>query len=245
MARPTLSPEDRRKQIAVRFGPEARTRLEEIAEAEGTSPGKVAETRAAALLNADDVTFSLLVEIAGEIADIETMAGGAKWYKDLTTWGAVAEMLARGPIIGRKPESVYTDGGYRHASRERAQAMLKKRDIIERLGVMGVSASFEPSVERSGRGLFGSLLSRYVDRRASEQALIDAIGDEAIRTRAQALHDELRELDAAEADEEAEMSDTDRIYREMEEAGRSRYRRQHMARLIDRANSFAKQGRVE
>lgn len=243
MARPALNPEEKRKQIAVRFGPEDRERLEQLATAEGTSPGKVAEARAAALLGADSATFALLVEIAGEIADIEMMAGGIKWHEDLTTWGAVAEMLARGPIVGRKPESVYTDGGYAAANRERAQAMLKKRDIIERLGVTGVSVSFEPSVERSARGLFGSLLSRYVDRRATEQALIDAIADDATRTRAQALHDELKKLDAAEADEEAEMSDADRIYREMEDAGRTRYRRQQMARLIDRANAFAKQGR--
>lgn len=239
MARPTLNPEDRRKQIAVRFGPDERARLEELAEAEGTSVGKLVEARCAAMLSADKTTFDLLAEIAAEIAEIESLGGGAAWHTDLTLWGSVAEMLARGPIDSRRPEIVAFDGDYQFAQREKAQAIMKKQAVIDRLAVLGISASIEPAGQRRGKGgLFGGLLSQYIDRRANEQELIDGIADNDTRSRAQALHDELRQLDRVEADEDGEMTDVAKIYRDMEEVGRGQYRRQRLAKLVAMAASF-------
>lgn len=234
MARPTLNPEDRRKQIAVRFGPEARMRLEQLAQEQGTSPGKVAEARASDLLAADDKTFALLKEIAEEIEEIESITG-VRWHEDLTTWGMVAEMLARGPIDTLRPEIVAMDGDWIAEQREKAQIIQRKQEIIERLAVLGISASIEPAGNfRRRGGLFGGLLSHYIDRRANEQALINAISDEGIRSRAQALHDELRKFDADEEEKNGEISDTVRIYQDMEEAGRARYRRTSLERLLKR-----------
>lgn len=246
MARPTLNPDDRRKQIAVRFGPDERIRLEELANeaskagGKEVSVGKLVETRIAAMLSADAKTFELLAEIAAEIAEIESLGGGAAWHDDLTLWGSVAEMLSRGPIDSRRPEIVAFDGAYQFAQREKAQAIMKKQAVIDRLAVLGISASIEPAGQRRGKGgLFGGLLSHYIDRRANEQELIDGIADNDTRSRAQALHDELRQLDKVEADEDGEMTDAAKIYRDMEEVGRGQYRRQRLAKLIAMAASYS------
>lgn len=209
-------------------------RLEDLAKEQGTSPGKIAEARASDLLSADEKTFALLKEIAEEIAEIETTTG-APWHQDLTTWGMVAEMLARGPIDILRPEVVAMDGDWIAEQREKAQIIQRKQDVVERLAVLGISASIEPAGNfRRRGGLFGGLLSHYIDRRANEQALIDAMGDDAVRSRAQALHDELRKIDADEDAKNGELSETVKIYQDMEEAGRARYRRTSLDRLLKR-----------
>lgn len=245
MARPTRDPEGKRKQVAVRFGPQELSRLEELA-AEATekagknvSVGSLIETRIASMLSADTKTFELMVAIAEGVAEAQALAEGKPWHEDLESWGAVAEMLARGPIELMKPESIYGDTGYIGASAEQRRILQAKAIVVENLAVYGIPASILPQSElpHSGRrrGLFGAsadIAARYIDRRANERKLIDAIEDEATRTKAIELHDELKALDAA-ADSEADfIAETKRIYTDMEDVGRARYRKHRFDALM-------------
>lgn len=243
MARPTRDPEGKRKQVAVRFGPQELSRLEELAAeaADGGSVGKLIEARIASMLSADTKTFELMVAIAEGVAEAQSLAEGKAWHEDLESWGAVAEMLARGPVELLKPESVYTDTGFIGASAEQRRILQAKAVVVENLAVYGIPASVLPQSElpHSGRrrGLFGAsmdIAARYIDRRANERKMIDAIEDEATRTKAIELHDELKALDAA-ADSEADfIAETRRIYTDMEDVGRARYRKHQFDALMAR-----------
>jgi len=234
MARRTIDPEGKRKQIGVRFGPQDRAVLDALATAEGVSVGKLIEKRTLALLTADQKTFDLLAAICARIGEAEDVARTAhpakdrpdklSWHQDLYAWAAVAEMLARGPIEDRRPESVLTDEGYRHAESVKMEIAAKKREVLDDLSRHGISASLTPSREMAKKGgLFGSILQRY-DRRGPERAMIDAIPDDDSRGAAIALHDELKRLDEAEADEDTETSETVKIFRDMESEGRRLFR---------------------
>lgn len=236
MARTTRDPEGKRKQVGVRFGPQDRATLEALAKAEGAdvSVGKLIEKRTLALMSADKPTFDLLAAICARISEAQEVAKKAhpanqqpdelRWHQDLYGWAAVAEMLARGPIEERRPESIVTDEGYKAAERTKLQIVGKKKAIMERLSQHGISASLEPSRESEKRGgLFGRVLEQY-DRRGPERAMIDAIPDDESRQAAISLHDELKALDEAEAQESEHASDTVKIFREMEEVGRRLFR---------------------
>lgn len=237
MGRPTRDPEGKRKQVAVRFGPKELARLEklatEAAEKAGkkVSVGNLIETRVTALLSADAKTFELLTAICSGIGEAEDVASSqqfdqrrAVWHENLMGWAAVAEMLARGPIEDRRPESVVNDPEYRDAQREKAEIVSKKRRIIKGLSTYGISAALEPTIDRKGRGgLLGATL-RYIDLRVPERAMIEAIPDKADRAAAAELHKELVSLDEAEAREATSSDDTAQIFRDVEQMGRSLFR---------------------
>ncbi len=246
MARPTFDPDGKRKQVAVRFGPQELTRLEQLAAeaSEGrddkVSVGKLVETRIGAMLSADTKTFELLVAIAEGVAEAERLPDNEVWHEHLETWGSVAEMLARGPIEMNKPESVYTDTGHIGASEEQRRILFAKMAVVDRLSVYGIPASVQPQTElpsggKRPRGLFGAtfdIASRYIDRRENERKLIDAIEDEATRTKAVELHDELKALDRADDAEADFIAETRRIYSDMEGVGRARYRKHRFDQIL-------------
>ncbi|MBR2171750.1 hypothetical protein [Sphingopyxis sp.] len=233
MGRPTRDPKGKRKQVAVRFGPQELSRLEELAAEAGedVSVGKLIETRMGAMLSADTKTFDLLAALCAGIAEAEDVASSqqsdhtrAVWHQNLMGWATVAEMLAKGPIEDARPESVVNDPEYRDAQREKAEIVWKKRQVIKGLSTYGVSAAIEPALDRKGRGgLFGATL-RYIDLRGPERAMIEAIPDDARRSAATELHNELVSLDEAEARETSAAGDTAKIFRDVEEMGRSLYR---------------------
>lgn len=250
MARPTKDPAGKRKQVAVRFGPQELQRLEELAEeasadGEKMSVGRLIESRISALLSADNKTFALLSDIAAEIENAEDMMAkvaedGARkaWHEDLHTWGAVAQMLASGPIDNHRPETIYGDGDYSAAQRGLYRITQDKLAVIERLSIYGVTASVEPQMEIPNtvrRGIFGATKNqaRVIDRRANERATIDAITDDATREKALELHGKLLTLDQEAADESEQVADVIRIYSDMEEIGRAHYRKEKFNRLLD------------
>lgn len=257
MARPTRDPDGKRKQVAVRFGPQELARLDELAASASTaddkvSVGKLIESRVAALLAADDKTFALLVDIASGIAAAEDLMASVSddrtrkpWHSDLHTWGAVAEMLGRGPIELRKPESAWQDTGFIGASAEQLRILRDKQALIEQLAIYGVSASVEPETElpsayRPKTGLFGSAVraaARYIDRRANEQKVIDAIEDVGARTKALELHGKLKELDNAAEAEANFIAETRRIYTDMEEVGRAHWRKDQFNQIMARVKA--------
>lgn len=239
MGRPTRDPEGKRKQVAVRFGPQELARLEELAAGDGVSVGKLIETRIGAMLTADGKTFELLTALCAGIAEAEDVASSqqsdhrrAVWHENLMGWAAVAEMLARGPIEDRRPEHVTNDPEYVDAQREKAGIIRKKRQIVKGLSTYGVSAAIEPTLDRKGRGgLFGATL-RYINLRDPERAMIEAIPDDTRRAAATELHNELVSLDEAEAREVSAAGDTAQIFRDVEEMGRSLFRAHNTEKRI-------------
>lgn len=245
MARPTIDPDGKRKQIGVRFGPQDRAILDALAKAEGISVGKLIENRTAALIGADQKTFALLVSIVEGIEQARGLmtdpaTGEApSWHEDLTTWGAVAEMLASGPSELLRPESAYSDTGFIGAIQNKSRILLAKLKIIDRLSAYGIPAMLQSILEmpaaRRRRGLFGAGLfspPATIDRRANERKLIDAIEDDDARAKALELHAELIALDTEEKDEGAFADETVKIYREMEDEGRAAWRKYRSDKLL-------------
>lgn len=243
MARPTIDPEGKRKQIGVRLGPQDRAALDALAAAEGVSVGKLIENRTTALLAADQKTFALLVSIVEGIEQARELMGNSdddapKWHEDLTTWGAVAEMLASGPTALVRPESAYRDEGFIGAIQNKSRILVAKQKVIDRLSAYGIPAMLQSTLElpaaRRRRGLFGAVLFAppAIDRRANERKLIDAIDDDDARAKALELHAELIALDAEEKDEGVFADDTVKIYRDMEDEGRAAWRKHRSDKLL-------------
>jgi len=244
MARPTIDPEGKRKQIGVRFGPQDRAALDALAADEGVSVGKLIENRTAALIGADQKTFALLVSIVEGIEQARNLmadpasAEPPQWHEDLTTWGAVAEMLASGPGALVRPETAYRDAGFIDAIQNKSRILVAKQKVIDRLSAYGIPATLQSTLEfpaaRRRRGLFGTGLFALptIDRRANERKLIDAIEDDDARAKALELHAELIALDEQEKDEGAFADDTVKIYRDMEDEGRAAWRKYRTDKLL-------------
>jgi hypothetical protein len=110
MARPTDRAEAKSEILNIRVTPTLKAKLEAEAKLSGSKLSAEVERRLVASMEKSDrastpETRQLLDEIEETISQIEAGTGN-RWSQGIGTWAAVAEMLARGPIMARAPSHV-------------------------------------------------------------------------------------------------------------------------------------------
>ncbi|GGD60901.1 TraY domain-containing protein [Erythrobacter arachoides] len=214
MGRPSKSEEDRRQPVTLRFDPDVRARLEKHAAANGRSLGKEIEARVAATVGLDAQGLDLVRQISAEIVALTKRNKGKRWHADLTSWSAVAEMLAGGPISAMRPDDPWDEEDVKAILGQLINTYDQKANVVSKLAEIGLSISQDNK--------FGGLLK--IASRNLERSSIDAIPDPALRQQALSLHDQLIALDADFDALRHAYGDAMRPYWEAELKGREIYR---------------------
>ncbi|MFC3175037.1 hypothetical protein ACFOD9_12325 [Novosphingobium bradum] len=233
MARPALLPEQKRKQIAVRLGPEDRVRVQATADRNGHGLGTEIEELAleqlAYLETNDEPTRAFLHAITAEIAEIESVTK-RHWYKDRATWAAVAEMLRIGPIRHHEADRPRDDEAASAAWQALLEVQFEKERIADQLRALRISVTPEHPVKTAvnDAGLFGELTVTaefaYAIRE-TERAAMMALPDGAAKEQAGDLFRRLVELDHEEQELEEQCAELKRPYAEADRYGRDTYHR--------------------
>jgi len=210
MARQPLEKEQKRQQVAVRLSPDAREEIGKIAEARGTSVGaeveRLALERLKYLSRADAETQDLFDKALDRIEHLQRQAKG-RWYKNLTAWSAVSEMLAH-ILDDARPEDPNEDEAVADAAAQQMAARSERQEIVRALGELGFAVREDPKQAtlygalRQG-GLLGSSLRERVQSRSWESAAIDALTDEGMKAQVEPLFEALLLADR-KVDEAAE-----------------------------------------
>lgn len=135
MGRPPKPQHEKRQLVGVRFDPEDRMRLEEMAARANRSVGAEAERRVIATLGLDEHSLSLVALIATEISAIQKETG-APWHLDQRTWFAVAELMRNLPPIDTRPD--IPDDELEEAAAEVRQLSTARTEVINELSTMGL-----------------------------------------------------------------------------------------------------------
>lgn len=203
--RPAIPEAERRQQIGVRTSPGLKSDLERAAAENGRSVAQEAELRLVDSFESERraggvETAHLLRMMADQIAMIER-ATGKRWHRDLTTWAAVAEAIAKGPIQQLRPDRTTDDEVANEAWDQLWQIMQEKSGHIERLRGGGLHASRQPEPTVAGAS---DALGSYVDtKRTALRLAVEALQiSDAERDQLRMALAALIVLDAAEADAE-------------------------------------------
>lgn len=170
--RPAIPSDQKRQQIGVRVAPEVKAQLEAVAAANGRSVAQEIELRLVQSLervvrNAE--TEALFNDMARDIAAIQEQTRKA-WHRDLKTWGAVAEAMAKGAIVRHKPDRWQEDSIISEKWEAVCAIRSKREPLLAKLQAHGVSVQPEILGPRP-RGLFG--------RSGNNALLMAAFKDEA------------------------------------------------------------------
>jgi hypothetical protein len=221
--RPTLPEGERRQQIGVRTSPALKADLERAAGDNGRSVAQEAELRLVDSFEAErrsgsPETAQLMRMLADQIAVIERTTG-KRWHKDLTTWAAVAEAAAKGPVQQLRPDRTTDDELANEAWDALWAIIMEKQQYIETLRGAGLHVPRRPQPARAGAT---DALGSYIDlNRTSLRRAIDALSI------SEDDRDKLREaiagiivLDEAETKAESHFLESVRPYLEAEARGR-------------------------
>lgn len=246
MGRPPLPQDQKRQQVNIRLSPADRARLEEIADRRGTALAATAGAALAQMIDwdraageggmtlkrldaftrigrMDDETIELLDDICAEIKLIQEMTR-KRWHKNRRTWAAVAQMLARGPILWRRVDDPMNDDELRQASLDGWAISELKSKKVEAIARLGVVVSARANTSGAVNALLGLGAYDTTSNREGEQAIIDALPDTHGREVAQQLFAELLDLDVKEEENNRAFADLHRPFVEEELAGRDLYK---------------------
>lgn len=249
MARPKLSQDQKRQQVNIRLNPADKAHLEAIAKREKSALAATAEALLSSAIaadkaagesgpsqqrrddlarigQADDATISLLAQIAGEVALIESMTH-KRWHKDRKTWAAVAQMMTQGPIMWNKIDEPVNDDIFQELARTGFDILQKKMRIIEELRGLGVVVQLRPDgfaktnalAALTRGGIFGA---PKLSVRSRERNLLLSLPDD-VKERALEQFSLLEKLDKEEAENDAAVSEAVAPYAEAQMAGRMLY----------------------
>ena len=208
MARPKKPENEKKQQLNIRVHPTTRIEVAAHANRDGVPVSVKAEQLIEAMLNlsddADPETIELLTDIVDEIKTVESLTGG-KWHEDLKTYAAVSEMMKRGPIIQRKPDSSSENPEIMDAYKKWTNITAEKQRLIEIMGNFGVKVSSDAKAKRRKSGILGGMFGvGAINYREIESKEISQIDDDSERNKAQVMFDMVCEVDAREAQAEEE-----------------------------------------
>jgi hypothetical protein len=223
MARPPLSDEAKRKQIAVRLGPRDRERVGRLAHQNGNSVGAEVEQLAldqlAYMENTDEKTRVLLGQILDNLNRIKTRANG-RWHGTLTAWSAASEMLTH-ILDDFHPDKdrPFEDEAVQEAAAEASTADHARRVIVQKLAALNVLVREEPRPPLLGAQRFGLFGLAPSSTRQWEIGAINAL-PEHLKAKALPLFTELQRLDEESEAAWSRWSEAMRAFWEAEEEGR-------------------------
>lgn len=224
--RPALPEAEKRQQIGVRTSPTLKLDLERAAGENGRSVAQEAELR---LIESFEVerragtgeTAQLLRMIADQIAMIERTTG-KRWHRDLMTWAAAAEAIAKGPVQQLRPDKSTDDEVANEAWGALWAIIVEKQGHLDKLRSAGLHISARPEAATPGAI---DALGGYVDlTRSNIRQAVEAlsIGDDERDQLKTALTNVLV-LDAAEREAEQVFIEAVRPFVEAEAHGRRLY----------------------
>lgn len=237
--------------IAVRTAPSIRDALKKAADESGRSITQEVEARLVASLERDGgartpETERLLTEIGNAIAEIENWTG-KRWHRDRKTYGAVLQMMEKGPAFKKRVDDPKEDeivaAAWEKFYRIHAQSM----PLIGWLNEVGVKAtervnSSTSLVGKSGKQTQNALLvglsSRWRERGQLDQ---EANLPDNIRSAALTMIDQLEALDEQADQAFEEWRQAQRPYIEAEHEGRTLYKsrkREAAERARQNGNDF-------
>lgn len=220
-----MEDEQKRKQIAVRLSPQDRQRVMALAELNGSSVGAEIEQMAldqlAYIEGTDPETRELLARIGDKITEMHRLAKG-KWHKNLTAWAAVTEALAH-IMDNDRPESTSDDERVSEVTAMQSGAFDERYRLVGELSELGLAVKFDPGPSP----LLGqvrhsplSLTAPDTSSRSWEQAAINAMPDNEVRLKVQAVFDQLLAADARIEQLATDWTDAMLPYWQAEQEGR-------------------------
>lgn len=219
--------------IAVRTAPSIRDALKKAADESGRSITQEVEARLVASLERDGGTRTpeterLLTEIGGAIAEIEGWTG-KRWHRDRKTYGAVLEMMERGPAFKKRVDDPKEDEIVAAAWQKYFSIRQQITPLVDWLNEIGIDSVERPGYPRSGRGLFGrrttNALLQGMPSRWRERAQVDELKlPEKLENGALTIIGQLETLDSLGEAAFSEWQDAQAPYIQAEADGRVLYK---------------------
>lgn len=230
MGRPPKSASEKRQQVNIRLLPADKDMLQQIATDTSRPLSSVAEgiiaDHLARLRITSPETRELTALVEQKIGELEVSAKG-KWWKNLTPWAAVSEMLAH-VVDGRRPEHYTDDEAVTEARSDKLDAERTRGQIVRKLADLGVAVNRDPRpIGLLGAlrfGMFGTKSNRSSSREW-ELASIKAIPDQLLAHRALDTFEKLMEADSAVEAANAKLQSAIEPFLEAEQDGRRLGRR--------------------
>lgn len=228
MGRPKKDDQDKKQVLNIRVSFSTKNEVEAAAIREGIPVSHKAEQLIDSMLNLSDLadaqTMDLLQAIAAEIIEVQSRVGGV-WHQNLKTWGAVSEMLQRGPVARWKPPSGIDDPEANKVYDEIASIKLEKQSLVRTIQILGVDVA--QNVETTPQRLvsiFGKREIRGSSNRDAERESIEVLADDAAKQKARMIFEMIENADAREKEADARWNVLLRPYIETELDGRASYR---------------------
>ena len=228
--------EVKKSAIAVRTAPSIRDALKSAAEQSGRSITQEVEARLVASLERDGGTRTpeterLLTEIGNAIAEIEGWTN-KRWHRDRKTYGAVLQMMERGPAFKKRVDDPKEDEIVTAAWDKYYRIHDQASPLVAWLNEVGVNATerIDSAYSYSRRGMFGrhpqnalmpALTSRWRER---SQIECEANLPDNIKSAALTIIAQLEALDEQADQALADWRQAQRPYIEAEHEGRTLYK---------------------
>jgi hypothetical protein len=223
--------------IAVRTAPSIRDALKKAADQSGRSITQEVEARLVASLERDGGTRTpeterLLTEIGGAIAEIEGWTG-KRWHKDRKTYGAVLQMMERGPAYKKRVDDPQEDEIVSAAWDKYYNIRAQISPLVDWLNEVGIESVERPGYPRSNRSIFGqrtankvpnALLMNLSSRWRERAQLDDSNFPETIKSAALAIIGQLEALDEQSEKALEDWREAQRPFIAAEQDGRDLYK---------------------